>query len=597
MTGLVLGNRYEVQELLGQGGMALVYRARDRVLDRPVAVKILRPEYCADANLVARFQREARAAANLVYPNIVAVYDVGQDNNNYYIVMEYVAGPTLKDIIRQRAPLSVDQAMRIAEQICLALEYAHRHGVIHRDIKPQNILLSEDEEVVKVTDFGIAKSTLDPETTTDRLALGTVKYISPEQARGIEVVPQSDLYSLGVVLYEMLTGQQPFDGETPVSIARQHADAHPRPPRQLNPYIPPPAEAIILRALAKDPRERFASAREMRLSLERYRLAGAEVTGPIPHPLPIPPETAHPAQLPNTPQPVAPALSPHPTPRRPAAPQERGLGAIGAILLVLIAAGLVGLFVLGSQAWPRLFPTPPAPTPTATPPPTGLPQVVVPDLKGLTRDEACRRLQQFGLNCAEGEARFDPYTEAGRVVGQEPTYGISVAQGSVVTLFLAAPPGLAQIPIVVQMSFPGAKLLLEQAGFRVAQAEVGCVSTPPGYVDHQDPPGGRQDIQGITVTVYVSVGDQAVLPELLRVPLEEARQRIAQAGLVLRWEQPQTQANMPPGVDIDSLGRPGQVISYIVTYGGRSYNSGERRAGDKVPCGATIDVGYYATSP
>jgi hypothetical protein len=141
------------------------------------------------------------------------------------------------------------------------------------------------------------------------------------------------------------------------------------------------------------------------------------------------------------------------------------------------------------------------------------------------------------------------------------------------------------------------ELLLEQAGFRVAQAEVGCVSTPPGYVDHQDPPGGRQDIQGITVTVYVSVGDQAVLPELLRVPLEEARQRIAQAGLVLRWEQPQTQANMPPGVDIDSLGRPGQVISYIVTYGGRSYNSGERRAGDKVPCGATIDVGYYATSP
>ncbi len=600
MTGLILGNRYEVQELIGQGGMALVYRARDRVLDRPVAVKILRPEYTTDANLVARFQREARAAANLVYPNIVAVYDVGQDGTNYYIVMEYVAGPTLKDIIRQRAPLSVEQALKTAEQVCMALEYAHRHGVIHRDIKPQNILLNEDEEVVKVTDFGIAKSILDPETTADRLALGTVKYISPEQARGVEVVPQSDLYSLGVVLYEMLTGQQPFDGETPVSIARQHADARPRSPRQLNPYIPPPVETIILRALAKDPRERFASAREMRLSLERYRLAGAEVTGPLPQPLPIPPEAARPTavQRPDTFHPEVPAHPSYPTPRRPAAaPQQRGLGVIGAILLILIAAGLVGLFVLGSQAWPRLFPTPVPPPPTATPPPTALLQVVVPDVKGLTRDEACRRLQQFGLNCAEGQARFDPYAEAGRVVGQEPTYGVAVEQGSVVTLFLAAPPGLAQIPMVVQMSFPGAKLLLEQAGFRVAQAEVGCVSTPPGYVDHQDPPGGRQDIQGITVTVYVSVGDQSVLPELLRVPLEEARQRIAQAGLVLRWEQPQTQANMPPGVDIDSLGRPGQVISYIVTYGGRSYNSGERRAGDKVPCGATIDVGYYATSP
>ena len=174
MIGQVLGNRYEVGELIGQGGMAQVYKANDRVLGRPVAVKVLRQEYTGDANLVARFQREARAAANLVYPNIVAVYDVGQDSECHYIVMEYVSGPTLKDIIRQRAPLSTDFALKVAEQVCAALEYAHKHGVIHRDIKPQNILLSEDEEVVKVTDFGIAKSTLDPETTADRLAVGTV---------------------------------------------------------------------------------------------------------------------------------------------------------------------------------------------------------------------------------------------------------------------------------------------------------------------------------------------------------------------------------------------------------------------------------------
>jgi serine/threonine-protein kinase len=599
MTGFVLGNRYEVGELLGQGGMALVYKAQDRVLGRPVAIKVLRPEYTGDANLVERFQREARAAANLVYPNIVAVHDVGQEADRYYIVMEYVPGPTLKDVIRQRAPLPVEFALKVAEQVCAALEYAHRHNVIHRDIKPQNILLSEDEEVVKVTDFGIAKSTLDPETTTERLALGTVKYISPEQARGVQVVPQSDLYSLGVVLYEMLTGEQPFDGETPVSIAHHHVESRPRPLRQLNPYLPPAVEGIVLRALAKNPGERFASARELRATLERYRLAGAEVTGPIPQPLPQRPANA---AVGGRPAPFPPGETTPPaayTPRRPTAvprPQS-GLGAMGVILLILIAAGLVGLVVMGRELWPAFFKPAPTPLPTATTPPTPLPQVIVPDVKGLAREEACAQLEQFHLNCAEGETRYDPYTPPGRVIAQEPTYGISVDQGTVVTLHLGATPGLATVPSVAQMSLMGAKLVLEQAGFRVQQAEVGCVSTPPGYVDSQEPPAGRQDIQGITVTVYVSVGDQSVLPELLRVPLEEARRRITEAGLVLQWEQPQTQADMQPGVDIDNLGRPGEVISYIITYGGRNYSSGERRPGDKVPCGAMIVVGYYATAP
>jgi serine/threonine-protein kinase len=219
------------------------------------------------------------------------------------------------------------------------------------------------------------------------------------------------------------------------------------------------------------------------------------------------------------------------------------------------------------------------------------------DLKGLTREEACARLQQDGLNCVEGEPRFDPYVIPGQVVAQEPTYGVLVDRGTAVTLHLGASPGLSRVPSVLLMSFAGAKLVLGQAGFRVEQAEVGCVSTPQGYVDRQDPPAGRQDIQGITVTVYVSTGDQTVLPEILRVPLEQARQRITEASLALRWEQPQTQANMPPGVDIDSLGAPGQVISYIVSFNGHGYNSGVLLPGDQVPCGATIDVAYYATSP
>jgi len=600
MTGLVLGNRYDVGELIGQGGMALVYKAQDRVLGRPVAIKILRPEYSGDASLVARFQREARAAANLVYPNIVAVYDVGEEEGRYYIVMEYVAGPTLKDVIRQRAPLPVEFTLQVAGQICAALEYAHRHNVIHRDIKPQNILLSEDEEVVKVTDFGIAKSTLDPETTTERLALGTVKYISPEQARGVQVVPQSDLYSLGVVLYEMLTGEQPFEGETPVSIAHQHLEVRPRPPRQLNPYIPPAMEGIVLRSLAKNPDERFPSARELRAALERYRLAGAEVTGPLPQPLPQRPAepviSSRPAPLP---APVAePAAPPLHGPRyRPPAQPQPGLGVVGVVLLVLIAAGLIGLVVMGSQVWDQLFPPAPTPLPTATATPTSLPQVVVPDVTGLPRDEACAQLQQFHLTCVDGPARYDPYTRPGQVTAQEPTYGIAVEQGTAVTLYLGAEPGLASIPSTVLMSFAGAKLALEQAGFRVEQGEVGCVSTPPGYVDSQEPPAGRQDIQGITVTVYVSIGDQTVLPELLRVPLAEARRRVAASNLTVQLEIAQTQADMPPGVKIENLGRPGEIISYMITIGGRNYTSGELHAGDKVPCGAAIVLGYNATTP
>lgn len=610
MTEALLCNRYELEVLIGQGGMAHVYRARDRVLGRPVAIKVLRPEYVSDENLLARFQREARAAAALLHPNIVSVYDVGQDGDQHYIVMEYMAGPTLKEVIRRRAPLPVEQALKVAEQVCAALEYAHRHGVIHRDIKPQNILFSEDEEVVKVADFGIAKSRLDPEITAERLALGTVKYISPEQARGVEVVPQSDLYSLGVVLYEMLTGQQPFTGDTPVSIALQHVEAEPPPPRQFNPYIPPAVEEIVLRCLAKDPRHRFLSAREMRLALERYRLVGAEVTGAIPQPLPIPPgqpATYPPSSFPPMPASRAtevPAYPPYTVPRRPPAPpREAGLGPLGIVLLVLIAAGLVSLLVLSIRFWPVLFPaSTPAPTPlptiTATATSTALPQVSVPDLKGLSREEARARLSERGLQYAEAKPVYDPYIEPGHVVSQDPPYGTYVAYGSVVTVTLGAEPGIARVPQVVQYPVAAAEELVRRAGFRVAKEEVGCTSTQAGYVDRQEPRGNIQYLQGLTVTLYVSLGrEQTVMPEVRRLPLEEARRQVEEAGLTWGFTQGQTQADMPPGVRIGDLGAPGQVISYRVEFGGRIYSDEQMPPGTRIPCRATIHVAYNATPP
>ncbi len=608
MTETSLGNRYELEALIGQGGMAHVYRARDRVLGRLVAIKILRPEYAGDENLLARFQREARAAAALLHPNIVSVYDVGQDGDRHYIVMEYMAGPTLKEVIRQRAPLPVEQALKVAEQVCAALEYAHRHGVIHRDIKPQNILFSEDEEVVKVVDFGIAKSRLDPEITAERLALGTVKYISPEQARGVEVVPQSDLYSLGVVLYEMLTGQQPFTGDTPVGIALQHVEAEPPPLRQFNPFLPPAVEEIVLRCLAKDPRHRFLSAREMRLALERYRLVGAEVTGAIPPSLPISPGTpvAYPqpplSSMPTPHAPEVPARPPYAVPRRPPAPpREAGLGPLGIALLVLIAVGLVSLVGLGIRFGPALFPaaTPtPTPLPTATATPTALPQVSVPDLKGLSREEARTRLSERGLHYVEAKPLYDPYIEPGHVVTQEPPYGTYVPYGSSVTVTLGAEPGIARVPQVVQYPLAAAEELVRRAGFRVATEEVGCTSTQAGHVDRQDPRGNIQYLQGLTVTLYVSLGrEQTVMPEVRKLPLEESRRQVEEAGLTWGFTQGQTQADMPPGVRIEDLGAPGQVISYRIEFGGRIYSDEQMPPGTRIPCRATIHVAYNATPP
>ncbi|MGC8874711.1 MAG: Stk1 family PASTA domain-containing Ser/Thr kinase [Chloroflexia bacterium] len=595
----LLGGRYELEQLLGQGGMAQVYRARDRVLGRSVAVKVLRPEYANDVSFVARFQREARAAANLVHPNIVSVYDVGQDGNQHYIVMEYIAGRTLKEWIRERAPLPVDMALRIAEEVCAALEYAHRHGIIHRDIKPQNILLDEDGEVVKVADFGIAKSRLDPESTADRLALGTVKYISPEQARGVEVVPQSDLYSLGVVLYEMLTGQQPFDGETPISIALQHLEAEPPPPRQVNPYIPPAVEAIVLRALAKDPRSRYASAREMRQALERYRLAGMETTGPLPQPIarPAPPPRIE-GEIP------LPGARPATRARHPprALPTRRAtLGPLGIALLILIAVGVVSLVLLllrllyppAPPGPPTAAPTTAAPTQPATASP-GIP-VLLRDLTGLAAADARAILEQDGLVYVEGPARCDPYIEPGHVVGQEPRYGTRLLPGQPVTVTLSAPRTLARVPYVVQMSYEGARLTLLGACFRIERKEMGCTSTPVGYVARQEPRAGVSEAQGITVTVYVSIGNrETILPELLRVPLAEAQRRVEAAGLVWGYANPQTQADMPPGVDIDDQGAPGQVISYLVQYDEVRKTNGELAAGERVPCGAVVHVAYYA---
>lgn len=261
-----LNERYELQAKIGDGGMAAVYKALDLRLNRVVAIKILRDTYATDPQFLARFKREAQQSASLNHPNVVRVFDVGEDGGVHYIVMEYVDGSSLKEVIQKQGPLPIARALEITAEICDGIASAHALGLIHRDIKPQNILLDKTGKA-KVTDFGIAKSSNTATLTEAGITMGTVHYFSPEQARGQQVVPQSDIYSIGIVLFEMLTGQIPFDSDTAVALAMKHIEEPPPPPRRLNPSIPPVVEQIVLRALAKDPSRRFSTAEEMSRAL------------------------------------------------------------------------------------------------------------------------------------------------------------------------------------------------------------------------------------------------------------------------------------------------------------------------------------------
>src|SRR5690242_13953521 len=266
--------RYRLDTPVGTGGMATVWRATDESLGRVVAIKVLAERYSEDESFVERFRREAQSAAGLNHPNIVSIYDRGEADGSYYIAMEFLDGRSLKDEIVEDGPLPAPRAIDYALQILQALRFAHRHGVVHRDIKPHNIIVGRDRRL-KVTDFGIARAGASQMTEVGSI-IGTAQYLSPEQARGQQVRPPADLYSLGVVLYEMLTGRVPFDGDSAVAIAMKHVSENPRPPRELNPSIPPALEQVVLRALAKDPALRYQSADEMAADLERVR-RGASV--------------------------------------------------------------------------------------------------------------------------------------------------------------------------------------------------------------------------------------------------------------------------------------------------------------------------------
>lgn len=503
--------RYELAGQIARGGMAEVYLARDLRLDRPVALKVLFPELSVDRNFVERFRREAQAAANLSHPNIVPVYDWGEADHTYFIVMEFIDGETLSDIIKAEAPLSADRAAGIGAAVAAALAFAHRYGVVHRDVKPGNVLITADGEV-KVADFGIARAAGTDESLTQTGAvMGTATYFSPEQAQGEGVDARSDIYSLGVVLYEMVTGNPPFSGNNPLAIAYKHVREQPPAPRSLNPAIPPDFEAIVLKAMAKAPEDRYDTAQALRADLLRFRQGRAVQATPTVATT-VPDSTrvlgAVPAGANDT------VATP---PARRAVPEERGpnrrTGAYVALLVGLLAVLAVVLFLLAHTL--GLFGG-------STPPTASVPSVL-----GNSVSQATQALQHDHFKVATSP----PNATSGTVTDENPKAGTTQPSGTLVTLTVG--PNQVNIPDVTGKAEADASSTLQAAGFKVQVQQQPSSSAQPGIVLKQDPTG--MAAQGSTVTLTVAAAPtQVTVPNL-------SGDTVSQAGAALG------RANLTPG--------------------------------------------------
>lgn len=502
---MVFGRRYRVTEKIGSGGMADVYKAVDETLGRTVAVKVLHPRYAADPTFAARFRQEAQAAANLQSPYIVNIYDWGQENGTYYIVMEYVRGSDLKSIIERDGPLDSRRAAEIGAQVCAALSVAHGYDIIHRDIKPHNIMVAPDGSV-KVMDFGIARAGNTTLTQTGSV-LGTAHYVSPEQAQGRELKPQSDLYSLGVVLYEAVTGRVPFDADTPVAIALKHVNEQPVRPTRINPSVSPDLERVIGRALAKDPAKRYATAEEMRRDLMRI-VSGESVQAP---------SFATSAAAPAVPVDRTQVLSPvgaAPPPRVRPIPARRPVWPWIAAALVLIAAGI------GIAAGLGLF---------------GPPSLPVPDLTGKTQEEAQRLIEQAGFVLGSVTDSYHDTAAPGTVIDQSPVPGASAQKGAAIDIVLSKGPALVAVPELVGLTDDEARARLEQAGLEARSMLEPDPEAEPGTVFKQDPAPGTEVERGSTVTYSVSRGvDTAEVPNVRGKARAEATALLEAAGFRVR---------------------------------------------------------------
>jgi eukaryotic-like serine/threonine-protein kinase len=499
----LLGGRYLVESELGRGGMATVFKGTDTVLGRPVAVKVLSPQYSGDANFVTRFRREAQAAASLNHPNLVSVYDTGTDDGVHFIVMEYVEAKTLADYLAGGGRIMPERSIEIAEAVCDALSVAHAHGIIHRDIKPANVMITSKGDV-KVTDFGIARVITGADTLAQTAAvLGTASYLSPEQAQSQPVDQRSDIYSLGVALYEMVTGRPPFSGDSPVMVASKHVLEQPTPPSKLNPDVSPELEAVIMKAMAKNPDNRYQDAEEMKADLERARLGqGVQAT-------PLLPESARTQRI----APAGPPTAVLP----PAAPEDGGRRRwwIPALIIVLILAVLGGgLYLLASSLLS-----------------TNTDSVNVPDVRGFTEEAATRTLRDAGF---EVTPEFQVTTDQGKigeVIEQSPDAGSLLAKGETVTITVGKRPAQVEVPKLTGLTQDEAVAALEAAHLALGATSTQPSEEPDGTVVSQDPLPGETVDKNSSVDIVLSQGPSEVtVPDVVCESLGKAESDLNKAG-------------------------------------------------------------------
>ncbi len=490
LEGKVLGNRYEIIEKVGNGGMATVYKAEDKVLKRNVAVKILRDEFTTDEEFIKRFEIEAQSAARLVHPNIVSIFDVGVEENLYYIVMELIQGKTLKEIIiEERGPLPWKWSVNVAIQIASALEMAHKNNIIHRDIKPHNIIITEDG-IAKVTDFGIAKAVSNSTITAFGTTIGSVHYFSPEHARGGFTDAKSDLYSLGVVMYEMVTGKVPFDADTPVSVALKHMQEDPEEPIELNPNLPGAVNKIIMKALKKDTTLRYQTASEMLSDLRRaLKNPDGEFVDDREYD-----ETAKTQKI-NTDL-YGNIEEDSKTKNKNGKKEGKFKKFIKEHKALSIVIGLVLLFALslgGTLAFLNL---------------TNPPEVELPNLVGMSKEEAQKEAENLKLKFEIKEEEFNKEVPEGYIISQDPKYieKYNVKEGSTITVVVSKGQEKTKVPNVKGKSQEEALQLLEEANLKAEIIEETSKTVKEGYVISQEIEPDEELFAGDTVKIHISKG-------------------------------------------------------------------------------------------
>lgn len=517
MSSKILAGRYELFEKIGEGGMSVVYKAKDKLLNRYIAIKVLKPEFVKDHKFIESFRRESQAAASLSHPNIVNIFDVGQEGNIHYIVMELVEGRTLSDLIHEEGPLPYPRVIELTKQIAAALSTAHKNQIIHRDVKPHNVLITSDG-TAKITDFGIAKA-VNSSTIVDTTGggiMGSVHYFSPEQARGGYVDEKSDIYSLGIVMYEMLTGRVPFDGDNPVNIALMHINSEMVPPSKLISGIPPALERIVLKCTDKYQTNRFASADDLIKALDNLEFVGSVVGNSV-----------FMAGTGDEEDPEKPLVDTdfddgeddeddYEEPKK--KKKKKGGMSKNKKIVIAVIAGLVVVAAVAVAAAMGVF--------------SGKP-VIVPDLTSKTLEQAQQLAEEVGFEVEQGDLVSDPKIPEGQIVSQNPEANTTAKKGTTIKVNISKGPGNGKVPDVTGKTEDEARELLEANNFEVGNVSTGASELEKGKVFKQSPEAGSTEKEGTSVDLVLSDGSQmkVAVPYLIGKDIDTARKELEDLGL------------------------------------------------------------------